>query len=85
MTALTDARGKVTAWTHDDLGKTLTKTYPGGVQVETYTYDALSRVATHTRPSGKTATYAYDSRDRVSTITWTGSGLYGSVSPRVSP
>ena len=34
--------------------------------------------ATHTRPSLKKATYGYDQRDRVTSINWSGPGLYGS-------
>ncbi len=73
-----DARQKTSSWTYDDLGKMLTKSYPDGVQVEEYTYDALGRLETHERPSGKKATYSCDLRDRPLTITWSGTGLYGS-------
>ena len=48
------------------------------MEKDTYTYDTVQRLATHTRPSGKKATYSYDSRDRLTGVTWSGSGLYGS-------
>lgn len=82
MTTLTDANNHVTTWTYDDLGQMLTKVYPGGQEVDSYTYDSVQRMATHTRPSQRKATYAYDDRDRATSITWSGgagnSVLYGS-------
>ena len=82
MSELNDARNNKTTWTYNDLGQVLSKIYPGTpVEVDSYTYDDLQRVATHTRPSQKRASYSYDLRNRVTDITWdglSGAVLYGS-------
>ena len=79
MSTLTDARQKETQWTYNDLGQMLTKTYPGTpVEKDVYTYGSVQLLRTHTRPSGKIATYDYDDRNRVTGVEWTGPGLYES-------
>ncbi len=63
-----DPLGRETAYSYDGLGQLLTETYPGVLGTVTYTYDAVGNL-TRRNQDGKNWTWAYDARDRVSTVT----------------
>ncbi|WJK43714.1 polymorphic toxin-type HINT domain-containing protein [Solwaraspora sp. WMMA2056] len=94
LAQVTDPGGKVTRFTYDGLGRTLTETelsdtFPAGLTT-TYTYDAAGRVATETAPAVTNrvtgavhtarTTYGYDADGNV--LTETTADLTGGDSPR---
>ncbi len=64
---VTDARGKVTAYTYT--GGLVSTVTQDGQQVGSYTYDAQGRVETSTDGNGKTTDYTYDANGNTASVT----------------
>jgi RHS repeat-associated protein len=65
---LADPNPYKTMYAYDPKGNLTKVTYPAPLGAETYTYDALSRLATRTDGKGQKQTYFYDALDRVCRI-----------------
>ncbi|MFI6434851.1 RHS repeat-associated core domain-containing protein [Streptomyces sp. NPDC050759] len=63
-----DGNGKVTSFSYDGKGNLAKVTPPAPLGATTYTYDELGRVETATDGRGIKTVYAYDTRDRVKTV-----------------
>jgi RHS repeat-associated protein len=70
----TDARGKITSYGYDSLGRLTSITFPSPLGGVSFTYDSLNRVRTFTNGKGQVTTYGYDNLDRLKTIAYAGSG-----------
>jgi len=62
--SLTDARGNVTTFAHDDAGNTTDITYPDGGS-ETFTYDSPGNVTESTSRHGDITLYTHNSRGQI--------------------
>jgi RHS repeat-associated protein len=65
---VTDARGKVTAYTYDTQGNVASVTQDG-TRVAAYTYDGAGRVPTSADGNGKTTSYTYDGSGDLDSLT----------------
>ncbi len=65
-----DFKGNLTGYGYDASGHLTLVDHPAPLGDESYTYDSLSRVATHTDGKGQKTTYAYDALDQVTSITY---------------
>jgi RHS repeat-associated protein len=70
LTQSTDPDGHATSYGYDSAGNLTTITPPVPMAPQSYTYDGLSRVATHTDGDGNTTAYTYDGDDRVTKTTY---------------
>jgi RHS repeat-associated protein len=66
----TDFKGNVTRYGYDPQGNLISVDNPAPLNDTSYTYDALSRLATETDGKLQTTRYAYDLLDRVTSITY---------------
>jgi RHS repeat-associated protein len=64
----TDAKGQSTSFTYDNLWNLIRYISPGGT--DSYTYDNIGRVESHTDPKGNTIHYSYDNLNRSTNITY---------------
>lgn len=65
---LADPNPYKTTYAYDTKGNLTQIKHPAPLPPETFTYDGLSRLATHTDGKGQKRTYAYDGLDRVTRI-----------------
>lgn len=78
-TAVTDARGSVTAYAYDAQGN-LTRVNPpagAGLGSRSVSPDALSRPGSVTDGKGQVSSYSYDAMDRVTALTYPGGIAFG--------
>jgi RHS repeat-associated protein len=68
----TDPNGNVTNYSYNTKGELTGIDHLAPLGDESFTYDAVSRVATHTDGKGQVATYSYDKQDRVTQILYNG-------------
>jgi len=65
---LTDAKGQSTSFTYGNLWNLINVISPGGT--DSYTYDNIGRVESHTDPNGNAIHYGYDDLNRLTHITY---------------
>jgi RHS repeat-associated protein len=76
----TDPNGNVTSYSYNSLGELTGIDHPAPLGDESFTYDAVSRVKTHTDGKGQVATFSYDKADRVTKILYNGASSCGWLS-----
>jgi RHS repeat-associated protein len=85
-TSATDALGHTSTWQYDQYGNLTKVTYPAPLAAETFSYDSLSRLASHTDGKGQTTTYSYDVLDRQTLATFAdGSSVSASYDANGNP
>ena len=75
-----DALGRVTRWEYDEMGRVLKRILPKAAPTdpevaESFTYDAVGNVETHTNFNGEVIGYTYDAMNRVKTKTLPGNNV----------
>ncbi len=68
LTSLVDAKRNVTSFTYDASGNPTSVRTPGGT--DSYTYDTIGRVTSHTDSIGHLTAYTYDGINRLTKITY---------------